>query len=62
MTSETQISSISGGNLNPGAKKSNSELNHEQRKRNFVFNNDKIENLQLHENVPSSPTTWNKVR
>lgn len=67
MTTETSISSISGGNINPtisfSGKKSNSDLSHEQRKRNFVLNNDKIENLQLHENITSSPssTTWNKV-
>jgi hypothetical protein len=64
--SETPIiSSISGGNLNPidSNKKSNSDINHEQRKRNFVLNNDRIENLQLHENAINSPssTTWNKV-
>lgn len=66
MTSETPIiSSISGGNINllNVAKKSNSDTSHEQKKRNFVFGNDKIENLQLHENVANSPssTTWNKV-
>lgn len=67
MTTETPIiSSISGGNINPiscSSKKSNADLNNEQRKRNFVFNSDRIENLQLHENIANSPssTTWNKV-
>lgn len=63
MTTETPICSISS-NVNPigSTKKLSSDSNHEQRKRNFIFNNDKIENLQVHENEATSPSsTWNKV-
>lgn len=47
MTTETSISSISGGNLNPVSQSSASTNNNVNKK---LVNSDKIENLQVSEN------------
>ena len=50
MTTETSISSISGGNLNPISKSSAASVtNHVNKK---LLSSDKIENLQVFENCP----------
>lgn len=52
MTTETSISSISGGNLNPVSKSlAASATNHVNKK---LLNSDKIESLQVFENCPDA--------
>lgn len=59
MTTETSISSISGGNLNPVSK--GTATNHVNKK---LVNSDKIENLQVLENCvdPIGGSVLEKVR
>lgn len=60
MTTETSISSISGGNLNPVNKGTASATNHVNKK---LINSDKIENLQVFENCvdPIGGSVFEKV-